>query len=92
MDEIAFPLSLKLLFCFLVFKILHYGCVWHTDKESNPVTKEHCKMFNLAFLSGEIKEDKKKSTALAKSISSCFCIETASYAAHQNASRLTCCL
>lgn len=46
-------------------------------------------MFNLAFLSDEIKEDKNKSTVIAKSISSYFCMETASFAAHQNASILT---
>lgn len=83
---------MKFLFCFLASKILHYGCVWHTYKESNLVTKERCEMFNLAFLSDEIKEDKNKSTATAKSISSCFCPETVSYAAHQNASSLTCSL
>lgn len=49
-------------------------------------------MFNLAFLSDEIKEDKNKSTVIAKSISSCFCIETASYAAHQNVSSFNCCV
>lgn len=48
-------------------------------------------MFNLAFLSDEIKEDKNKSTVIAKSISSYFCIETASFAAHQNASSFNCC-
>jgi len=66
-------------------------CVAYLFREQ-PVTKECCEMFNLAFPSDEIIEGKDKSTAIAKSISSCFCIETASYAAHQNASSLTCCL
>lgn len=81
-------------FCFAFWSLTFFiGVVYSmltkraTLSPKNPV----CKIFNMAFLQDEIKEDKNKSTAEAKSISSCLCIETASYAAHQTASSLICC-
>lgn len=81
-------------FCFVFWSLTFFiGVVYNvltkraTLSPKNPV----CKIFNMAFLQDEIKEDKNKSTAEAKSISSFLCIETASYAAHQTASSLICC-
>lgn len=78
-------------FCFVSWSLkfcIMFACDILTKRATlSPAKRLICKMFNLAFLSDKIK-GKNKSPAIAKSISSCFCIETASYAAHQNASSL----